>query len=336
MNLVEPNVDCEASYLSYLSELGDGARIPFTLTYPHQPFAELVQRLADQSHGIGLREGFVPNSTYWLVDGGEIVGVSNLRHRLTPNLMRIGGHIGYGVRPSCQGRGVGKELLRLTLDRAAERGIWRALLTCGSDNRASAGIILANRGRLENEFEDPESGETIQRYWIDVDVGTQPADGKQESEARCKNLRIARLSEYPEHLETAVDWIASEWEPAHDAIRKMMADSEDRPPALLALNSNVPVGVLAYKIHAFQARGTDELWLNALYVEPKFRRRGIGQRLVLAGLQDAEASGRQSLLVYTDISHFYERLGWRRVSCDEKTKTSVLEYEFPTLTPIRS
>lgn len=60
-------------------------------------------RLAGCERGEGIPPGFVPHSTCWLVDDrDEVVGVANLRHRLTERLRVEGGHIGYGVRPSAQ------------------------------------------------------------------------------------------------------------------------------------------------------------------------------------------------------------------------------------------
>jgi predicted acetyltransferase len=171
MELVKPSNEYEVSYISYLAELGDEPRIPFPLTFPCQPFSELVIRLAAESQGVGLPEGFVANSTYWLVRGDRILGVSNLRHSLNPALMQCGGHIGYGVRPTEQGRGVGKEILRLTLLKARSRGIVRVLLTCDQSNAASRGVILANGGVLENEVADPHAGRATLRYWIDLRGG---------------------------------------------------------------------------------------------------------------------------------------------------------------------
>lgn len=168
MHLVTPSLEFEATYLSYLAELGDLPRIPFPLTFPAQPFSALVDRLNDASQGVGLPDGFVAHSTYWLIEEGELLGVSNLRHALTPALQQCGGHIGYGVRPSAQGRGVGKELLRQTLLRAEEMGIARVLLTCAKDNVASSRIILANGGVLEDEIVDPQTGRATSRYWIEI------------------------------------------------------------------------------------------------------------------------------------------------------------------------
>lgn len=171
MQLIAPCMEYEGDYISYLAELGDEERIPFPLTFPYQPFSELVIRLLAEAQGIGLPEGFVANSTYWLVHRDRILGVSNLRHSLTPALMQCGGHIGYGVRPTEQGRGVGKEILRLTLLKARSRGIERALLTCDQSNAASRGVILANGGVFENEIADSQAGRTTLRYWIDLKEG---------------------------------------------------------------------------------------------------------------------------------------------------------------------
>lgn len=171
MHLVSPSLEFEATYLSYLAELGDLPRIPLPLTFPAQPFSALVNRLNDASQGVGLPDGFVAHSTYWLMDEGQLLGVSNLRHALTPALQQCGGHIGYGVRPSAQGRGVGKELLRQTLRQAQSMGLARVLLTCAKDNVASSRVILANDGVLEDEIVDPQTGRDSLRYWIDVTRG---------------------------------------------------------------------------------------------------------------------------------------------------------------------
>ncbi len=168
MKLIAPSEIYEASYCDYLAELGEAARIPYPLTYSSHPFPELVQKLLDQSRGIGVAEGFVSNSSFWLVNGLRIVGVSNLRHALTPSLEVVGGHIGFGVRPSVRRMGVGTELLRQTIDEAVRLGLSRLLLTCDKENTGSVGVITANQGVFENEIVDAETGRITQRFWIDA------------------------------------------------------------------------------------------------------------------------------------------------------------------------
>ena len=107
LRLVNPSKDYEASYRSLLEEFKTrGERlIPFPLGFPHENFPELIARLEENSKGLGLPDGFVAHSTYWLVTDSEILGVSNLRHSLTPALRKEGGNIGYGIRPTARRQG---------------------------------------------------------------------------------------------------------------------------------------------------------------------------------------------------------------------------------------
>lgn len=79
--------------------------------------------------------------------------------------MQFGGHIGYGIRPSEQRKGYGKEQLTLALEFCKEElKLDRVLITCSKANTASAKTILSCGGILENEW---NNGERItQRYWI--------------------------------------------------------------------------------------------------------------------------------------------------------------------------
>ena len=168
LSLVTPSVGFERSYRSYIDELGNTERYPFTLDLPADDFATYVDRLSNFSQGIDLPEGTVTNSTFWLTENNEIVGVSNLRHHMTDKLLLLGGHIGFGVRPSAQGRGIAKELLRLTLIEAAKLGIYEVLLICLKENESSARVIAANGGQLESEYAVPEYDGLLQRYKVDT------------------------------------------------------------------------------------------------------------------------------------------------------------------------
>jgi predicted acetyltransferase len=171
LRLEPPSRDLRASYRSLIAELEAAGeeRVPFPLTYPFEDFDAMLAKLADDSNGIGLPQGFVPNSTFWLVQDKAIVGVSNLRHRLNPRLLREGGNIGYGIRPSARRKGFGREILKQTLIRARGIGLSRALVTCGKQNIGSAKIILSNAGVFESEQFEAERNEIVQRYWIELE-----------------------------------------------------------------------------------------------------------------------------------------------------------------------
>jgi predicted acetyltransferase len=171
VQLVHPTVELEASHVSLVNEFRERGEpfIPWIIGEPYDTFAEYVEKLLRAREGVGLPPGFVPHSTFWLVNGaGEIVAVSNLRHELNETLLAHGGHVGYGVRPSARGRGYATELLRLTLLEARRLGIEWALVTCDKLNAASAKVIQKNGGVLEDEQFVPELGKTVSRYWIQL------------------------------------------------------------------------------------------------------------------------------------------------------------------------
>jgi predicted acetyltransferase len=111
--------------------------------------------------------GFVKASLYFLMDGERILGAIDIRHSLNEYLIGVGGHIGYGVRPSERRKGYASIMLSLALPIANELGLKKILITCNKSNTASEKTILKNGGILENEIEDGD--EIVMRYWISED-----------------------------------------------------------------------------------------------------------------------------------------------------------------------
>jgi predicted acetyltransferase len=96
-------------------------------------------------------ERFVAGTTMWWADGDEYLGRITIRHRLTPSLLNVGGHIGYDVRPSARRRGHATSMLAAALPVAFGLGIDPALITCDTGNAGSRKVIEANGGVLEDE-----------------------------------------------------------------------------------------------------------------------------------------------------------------------------------------
>ena len=165
-----PHLALADSWRSLVREFDDRGemRVPFPLDWDCTDFGDLVARLDASSRGEGLPEGFVPHSTFCLVDEGEVVAVSNLRHRLTERLRAEGGNIGYGVRPSARRRGHATDILRRTLEEARAVGLDEVLVTCAKDNPGSIGTILKCGGRYDGEAHIESRGKVVQRYWIRI------------------------------------------------------------------------------------------------------------------------------------------------------------------------
>ena len=126
-----------------------------------------------------LPPGHVRMTTYWGLEGGQIIGSIRLRYELTPALRQLGGNIGYDVRPSLRGQGYGTRMLALMLGRAREAGLDRVLLTCDIDNVASARVIEKNGGVLQFQGMIEGWGKPIAHYWIKL-AGGLPGRGADE------------------------------------------------------------------------------------------------------------------------------------------------------------
>jgi predicted acetyltransferase len=105
-------------------------------------------------------EDRVRQTVLWWVEGDAYLGRVSIRHLLTKQLERRGGHIGYDVRPSARRRGHGTRMLAAALPIARSLGIDPALVTCDAANVASRRIIVSAGGRLQDELD----GEL--RFWV--------------------------------------------------------------------------------------------------------------------------------------------------------------------------
>jgi len=128
----------------------------------YSSFQTYLQGRIDMRDGADLPDGRVPMTTYWLFRRDRPVAMCKLRHHLTDSLRRVGGHIGYCVRPSERRKGYGTALLALALQAAGGCDIPRLLITCNSDNLASRRIAESNGGVLEGVVEG------IAYYWVET------------------------------------------------------------------------------------------------------------------------------------------------------------------------
>jgi len=168
MDIVALGLEHERMLAGFLDEFAASGeiRVPAYLPDPSWSFREIVEGFAKQSRGEDLPEGWVPGTTRFLVHEGRMLGVFNLRHGLTESLLRFGGHVGYSVRPSERCKGYGARLLESAKQLACDMGLDRILVTCDTENVASAKVILKCGGVLEDQFYHQGVGYEVSRYWI--------------------------------------------------------------------------------------------------------------------------------------------------------------------------
>jgi predicted acetyltransferase len=105
----------------------------------------------------------VPTTILWYVSGEHYLGEFVIRHELTPELARSGGHIGYSIAPQWRGQGHATRMLAAGLAECRRIGLRRVLLTCRFDNEPSRRVILANGGVPDGQADGKY------RFWISLD-----------------------------------------------------------------------------------------------------------------------------------------------------------------------
>ena len=166
--LVHPSEQYKVSYIGALREFQkEGRQGEVEVQRIIHDFAAFVDNLrrreTDEPEYGRVRETF-----FWLVDDGQYIGRVSIRHELNERLEKLGGHIGYEIRPTKRRRGYGKLILALALPEARKLGLKRALITCDSSNIGSRKIIEANGGQLMDETLLPGRDVPTRRYWIEL------------------------------------------------------------------------------------------------------------------------------------------------------------------------
>ncbi len=167
VRLIKPSAKYKETYLLAERELQkEGRHKEFKLDELRKNFSKFIRKLKDDEKGKKLPKGYVPVSTFWLIADEEFIGFLTIRHRLNKNLKRLGGNVGYVIRPSKRNKGYGTEILRLGLLKAKMRGLEKVLVTCDDDNIGSWKIIEANGGILQRKLK--YKGKLIRHYWIKI------------------------------------------------------------------------------------------------------------------------------------------------------------------------
>lgn len=168
--LVRPSKNMESAILEYKQEFLESGeqRINGSCGITFYEDFDVWLNIVTSIEKEKLSRDNVHASTFFTVRKSDqkIIGSIQLRHSLTEDLRKYGGHIGYAIRPSERRKGYGKQQLSLVLEVARELEIPRVMVSCDSDNIASARTIMACGGVLTEEME--VRGVMQQTYWIDL------------------------------------------------------------------------------------------------------------------------------------------------------------------------
>lgn len=162
--LKEANFEDNEEEFKFLSKMpsANGFENPY-INVTEDTIEGVIQELIDHSKGLNLKEGYVPDTYYFLWDNNKIVGVFKLRHFLNEWLRNNAGHVGYGILPEENGKGYATKGLALLKEKAKsiieEDELY---LSVHKDNPASLKVQQNNGAYIVGEIE----GEYLTRIKI--------------------------------------------------------------------------------------------------------------------------------------------------------------------------
>lgn len=115
----------------------------------------VLPKLKAWENGVGLPEGYVPETYYYFWVDDNIAGEVRIRHHLCESLVNGSGHIGYYLAPAFRGKGLGVKLLEMAVIKASkiipENEIY---LRVEKSNAPSLKCMLKIGGYIHHEDEE--------------------------------------------------------------------------------------------------------------------------------------------------------------------------------------
>ena len=175
--LEEPSLERKDEIIGYLDEFvkynsninGTGS---LDKIYDGYTFEEALERCLNMKNELYAKSiNRVPGKTFLLIrkDDNKIVGTINIRWNLSEKMLKFGGHIGYGIRPTERRKGYNKIQLYLVLLEAQKLNLDKVMLDCSVDNLGSDKTIKALGGILERCELDEADNTMTNVYWINID-----------------------------------------------------------------------------------------------------------------------------------------------------------------------
>lgn len=130
-------------------------------------------------------------------------------------------------------------------------------------------------------------------------------------------MEIIELSQNPEWTEKGINYFWKCWGNDsnftfyEDCISHSLNATIDLPKFYLALEGDEIIGSYALLTNDLISRQDLMPWFACLFVNEEFRKKGIAEKLLAHGLDQAAKKGFNNLYLSSDLENFYERKGWR-------------------------
>lgn len=128
------------------------------------------------------------------------------------------------------------------------------------------------------------------------------------------NCNIIKLQDRPVWKDAAAKWFHQRWniplEAYRESIEECLSGQSDIPQWYVVLDEDEIIAGLGVIENDFHNRKDLSPNICAVYVEPKYRNRGIAGKMLNFVCDDMKSKGIDTLYLVTDHTNFYERYGW--------------------------
>lgn len=172
-----PSLERKNEIIEYLDEFvkygsdinGSGSLDKIYDGYTFEEALDRCLKMEDEEYAKSV--GRCQGRTFLLIreNDNKIVGTINVRWNLNEAMLRFGGHIGYGIRPTERRKGYNKLNLYMGIIEAKKVGLDKVMLDCDVNNIGSDKTLKALGGKLERTEIDPSDGLLTNVYWFNVD-----------------------------------------------------------------------------------------------------------------------------------------------------------------------
>ena len=128
-----------------------------------------------------------------------------------------------------------------------------------------------------------------------------------------ESFKYITLREYPELKEKAASWFSSKWGVPKEAYLSCMNDYLDKKTEYgwyLCINKDEIIGGLGVIDNDFHNRKDLTPNICAVYVEEKYRNKGIAGKLLNMVVSISKSKGITPIYLITDHTGFYEKYGF--------------------------
>ena len=134
------------------------------------------------------------------------------------------------------------------------------------------------------------------------------------------NFTIEYINDHPEDISAISKWHRDQW---HNILPNFTLESYAEflsshyrrggvPTMFVAADDGKVIGTAALEDDDMDTHPALSPWIASLYVDVKYRKKGVGAALVNRVIEEARSAGVKKLYLFTpDREHYLGRFGWR-------------------------